>query len=428
MKISNNITPADSTVATFDESKLLLTVTCKDGYIFDSAPTYEFLGEYSVPYDGELTLSKDKKSATATLETNPVNNFSISGSTSATNPTPKVTVKQNLTNCTGDIPQSYDVGGTVNVTLHANTDTIFSKCYLEYIGGDDLGSIMQVNATISDDKKTATFNWKIPNDVTEFTVVGECIAENPIGKNYGAINVYVVTLQNLIDFSKVRFTSATYSNFLYYDLGEYVNRIKRIYTKVDKGISDVIKCASYNTKIAAYQPKEDMITLDFGDVTLPLHNNDITDYECDIQLFIPFVGFVSISNDYVGKTINLKVDIDVITGNGLYRLTCDDIQFQTGACTPSTDVLYKTADYDLSLIGGDKWNENVFMGLEPYFILKWHESKNANGRNNDFKRGLISSFTGFNSFDDITPISTKNMLANEQQMIYNTLQTGVYIE
>lgn len=427
MKITNNIIPNDSTVATFDESTLLLTVTCKDGYIFDSAPTYEFMDENYVPYDGELTLSKDKKSATATLDTNPANNFILNGSTSETEPTPKVTVEQNLTNCTGDIPQSYDVEGNVNVTLHANTGTIFSNCYIEYIDVN-FGTISQFNGTISDDKKTATINWQIPKDVTEITVVGTCVAEEPIGKNYGAINVYVVTLQNLIDFSKVRFTSATYSDFMYYDLGSYINRIKRIFTKVETGISDVIKCASYNTKIAAYQPKEDVITLDFGDVTLPLHNNDITDYECDIQLFIPFVGFVSISNDYVGKTINLQVDIDVITGDGLYRLTCDDIQFQTGVCTPSTDVLYKTADYNLSLIGGDKWNENVFMGLEPYFILKWHESKNANGRNNDFKRGLISSFTGFNSFDDITPISTENMLANEQQTIYNALQSGVYID
>lgn len=427
MDIQNTITPKNSTVVTFDESTLLLTVTCNDGYIFDSAPTYEFSDEYGESYDGELTLSKDKKSATATLETNPVDNFSLNGSTSETTPTPKVTVEQNLTNCTGDIPQSYDVGATANITLHANTDTIFSKCYVEFVS-DDFGTLTQFNGNISDDKKTATINWQIPNNVTEFTVVGECVAETPIGKTYGAINVYVVTLQNLIDFSKVRFTNATYSNFLYYDLGNYVNRIKRIFTKVEKGISDVIKCASYNTKIAAYQPKDDVITLDFGDVTLPLHNNDITDYECDIQLFIPFVGYVSVSNDYVGKTINLKVDIDVITGDGLYRLTCDNIQFQTGVCTPSMDVLYKTADYDLSLIGGDKWNENVFMGLEPYFILKWHESKNTNGRNNDFKRGLISSFTGFNSFTDITPISTENMLANEQQTIYNALQSGVYVD
>lgn len=162
MNIQNNITPKNSTVATLDESTLLLTVTCKDGYILDSAPTYEFLDEHSVPYDGELTLSKDKKSATAKLDTNPVNNFALSGSTSETTPPtkPKVKVEQNLTNCTGDIPQSYDVGATVNVTLNANTGTIFSKCYVEFVGGD-FSTLTQVNGTISNDKKNR--NNKLAN-------------------------------------------------------------------------------------------------------------------------------------------------------------------------------------------------------------------------------------------------------------------------
>ena len=196
--------------------------------------------------------------------------------------------------------------------------------------------------------------------------------------------------------------------------------------KVIIGKDDVIKCADYDTKISVHQPKDNKITLDFGAVTITDHNKDNTDYESNIQLFVPFKGLVSIPNEYIGKEIHLYIDINVITGNGLYRLTCDDIQFQTGECTPSIDVLYRTSDYNQ--IGGDTWNENLYMGLEPYIILKWYESKNNNGRNNDFKQGVISSFTGFNSFTDITPISTQNMLANEQQMIYNILQTGVYIE
>ena len=48
MNILNGIIPKESTVVTFDESKLLLTVTCKDDYIFDSAPTYEYLDKYHV--------------------------------------------------------------------------------------------------------------------------------------------------------------------------------------------------------------------------------------------------------------------------------------------------------------------------------------------------------------------------------------------
>ena len=425
MNIVNNITPNGSTIANYDSDTMLLTVTCNNGYIFDSAPTYSYLNSSYAPVNGTLTLSSDKKSASATLTSTPKLSFHVDGATNETATVQKVSVKKDLTNCSGNIPDSYDENATINITLNANDGMIFNNCYIQYIVD---GDIKNVNGTISNDKKSATIEWQIPKGVYYITIIGTCEAEQAIGKDYGAINVYIVTLENLKDFSKVRFTSATYSNFMYYDLGEYVNRIKRVYVNIEKGVSDIIMCASYNTKISAYQPKQDHITLDFGNVKIPLHNNDVTDYECNIQLFIPFVGFVSVSNDYVGKTINLQVDINVITGDGLYRLTCDGIQFQTKDCTPSTDVLYKTADYDLSLIGGDKWNENVFMGLEPYIILKWYESKNPNGRNNDFKKGNISSFTGFNSFDNVVIQPTANMLAREQEMILTTLLKGVYIE
>ena len=83
---------------------------------------------------------------------------------------------------------------------------------------------------------------------------------------------------------------------------------------------------------------------------------------------------------------------------------------------------------ELTKIGGDEWNEQRYMGLEPYLFVKWYESKNPNGRNNDFKKGNISSFTGFNSFDNVVIQPTANMLAREQEMILTTLLKGVYVE
>lgn len=337
-----------------------------------------------------------------------------------------VRVSKTLNNCTGNVPDYYEKGATIDITLTANSGTEFQQVQLLY---NDMGVDHEVaNAvTISSDKKTATIHHTLTDsDGDDITVYGNCIVVAPVGGNYGAINVYVVTDENLNAFSKVRFESASNGDVKYYDLGKYVNRIKRIFANVENGATDILKCANYNTQISVHQPKSDKLTLDFGTVTITDHNKDNTDYESNIQLFVPFTGLVSIPNEYVGKEIHLYIDINVITGGGLYRLTCDDIQFQTGECTPSIDVLYRTAD--ANKIGGDTWNENLFMGLEPYIILKWYESKNTNGRNNDFKQGVISSFTGFNSFTDITPISTQNMLANEQQMIYNALQTGVYIE
>ena len=421
IQINNNITPENSTSAVLSSDNRTLTVTCKDGYVFDGAPTYSFSDDYGDEYSGTATLSYDNKTATARLERTPSSWYpvTVKGNTKQA-AVEQLPVTKHLVNCTGDIPDFYDKGATIDITLTANEGFEFNICSLQCT--DQFGDLVERGeVNISADKKSAKIHYVLTANDKDITVTGDCVAIKPVGVNYGSINVYKVTDDDLNAFSTIRFTKA--ENV---DLGKYINRLKRIYTNIENGKSDVIKCANFITDISVFEPKTDKVTLDFGTATITDHNKDITDYESTIQLFVPFTGLVSIPNEYIGKEIHLYIDINVITGGGLYRLTCDDIQFQTGECTPSTDVLYRTSDYDQ--IGGDEWNENLFMGLEPYIILKWYESKNADGRNNDYKWAVISSFTGFNSFDEITTINTKNMLASEQQMIYNALQTGVYIE
>lgn len=421
INITNNITPENSTSAVYSSDNKTLTVTCNDGYIFDGAPTYSFSDSFGSHHNGTATLSDDNKTATAILKSTPSSRYplTVSGNTKQA-AVEQLPVTKHLVNCTGDVPDFYDKGATIDITLTANDGFEFNICSLQCT--DAYGALAERGEVIiSTDKKSAKIHYVLTNNDKAITITGDCVAIKPVGINYGAINVYKVTDENLNDFSTIRFTKS--ENV---DLGKYVNRLKRIYTNIENGKSDVIKCANFVTDISVFEPKTDKITLDFGTATITDHNKDITDYESIIQLFVPFTGLVSIPNEYTGKEIHLYIDINVITGGGLYRLTCDDIQFQTGECTPSTDVLYRTSDYNQ--IGGDTWNENLFMGLEPYIILKWYESKNANERNNDFKRVVIASLVGFYSFSDITPISAQIMLANEQQMIYNALQTGVYIE
>ena len=421
INITNNITPENSTSAVLSSDNRTLTVTCNDGYEFDGAPTYSFYDDSGDYYDGTATLSDDNKTATARLERTPSDwhPVTVNGKTKQAAIT-QLPVTKHLVNCTGNVPDFYYKGATIDITLTANEGFEFNICALQCT--DQSGDLVERGeVNISADKKSAKIHYVLTENDVDITITGDCVPVEPVGVNYGAINVYKVTDDNLNAFSTIRFTQA--ENV---DLGKYVNRLKRIYTKIANGKSDVIKCANFVTDIPVVEPITDKVTLDFGTATITDHNKDNTDYESIIQLFVPFAGLVNIPNEYIGKEIHLYIDINVITGGGLYRLTCDDIQFQTGECTPSTDVLYRTSDYNQ--IGGDTWNENLFMGLEPYIILKWYESKNANGRNNDFKRGVISSFTGFNSFTDIEPISNENMFANEQQMIYNALQTGVYIE
>ena len=175
-----------------------------------------------------------------------------------------------------------------------------------------------------------------------------------------------------------------------------------------------------------FQPTADKITLDFGNVVVPDPNGDITDYESDIKIFIPFTGFVSMPNDYVGEQINLQIDINVLTGDGVARLMHNGVLFQVVEIRPSSDILYRTST-DLEVIGSDNWNENIYYGTEPFIYFKYFTSKNNNGRNTDLKMGVISTFKGFNTFEDVTIISADNMLTDEQRAIYDALERGVYI-
>ena len=422
--VLNNIANTTETHS-YTNGKATITITSEynDGFrLRNVKATYTETGE-TKSVDFETSLIDGHSVATATFDVPDGTQITVTGEVHKI-----VRITKNLVNCTGNMPDYYETGETVDITLKANTGTKFVKDTDAQFIYNEEGIDTPVNMKISSDRQTATIHYTIPTDVTDITIYGNCSVVAPVGDDSGSINVYIVTIENLKAFANVRFVSTKDNTIVYHDLGKYVNRIKRIYTNVEKGATDVIRCANYNTNISVFQPVKSKITLDFGNVVVPSHNNDNTDFESTVKLFIPFVGFVDVPNDYTGETLNLQIDINVVTGNGLYRLIYNGTLIQTGDCTPSQDVLYKTADMELTKIGGEEWNEQRYMGLEPYLFVKWYESKNPNGRNNDFKKGNISSFTGFNSFDNVVIQPTADMLAREQEMILTTLLKGVYVE
>ena len=344
-----------------------------------------------------------------------------------------VIVEAGLSNCHSvqALPEYYLQHSHVEITLQANDNTEFKETPI-LLHVDVEGLYVTKYFTVSGDKKTATIAYDIPVDyeISSLDIHAEAVPIAVIGSKYGAINAYIVTLDNLNDFAKKRFIKTTNTdgveNYELIDLGKYVNRIKRIYTPIASSSTDVLRCGNYNTEIQVLQPAADKITLDFGNVEVPAPNGDITDYESDIKIFIPFNGFVSLPNDYVGEQINLQIDINVLTGDGVARLINNGVLFQVIDIRPSSDILYRTST-DLTVIGSDNWNETLSYGIEPFIYCKYFTSKNNNGRNTDLKSGVISSFKGFNTFEDVTIISADNMLTYEQSAIYDALERGVYI-
>lgn len=342
-------------------------------------------------------------------------------------------LKTTLTNCTSanELPEYYTQKSIVEITLNANPNTEFNTAPV--LGWqDDNGIFHNYPFTVSDDKATASVNFQLPDyNVKELSVYAEADPVTVVGGNYGAINVYVVTLDNLQEFAKVRFFKETGQgenvSFELIDLGKYVNRLKRVFVDVPTSSTDVIKCANWNTNINCYQPATDKITLDFGNVTVPDPNKNSVDFNSEIKIFIPFAGFVNLPVDYAGEQINLQIDVNIITGNGVARLQHNGVLFQTVELTPSNDVLFRTST-DITTIGEDDWNETLYYGVEPYLYCKIYTGVNNTGRNSDSTRAQIGTFTGFNTFADVTPIVTPTMFADEQRAIYEALKRGVYIE
>lgn len=350
-----------------------------------------------------------------------------------------IMIEPSLSNCYAEpeLPEHLFEGDTLSVVLKANPNTAFDDTDEMKIPvfsyQDENGDYQSKPLTVSEDKHTATGQILL-GDYQSMGVVAEAYPVAVVGEQYGAINVYLVTLDELAEFSGKRFFKETgtdpgtgapiYENI---DLGAYVNKIRRVYTNIGASSTDVIRCGNYNTGVSCHQPAQDKITLDFGTAVVPAHNEDNTDYESEIQLFLPFAGFVNLNNDYAGKTIALQYVINVVTGNGVALLSCNGVVFQVEETEPSSEIIYLSPSTQVKTVGGDDWNEMLYYGLEPYIYCKWYESA-SNGRNNDRQTGEIGDFRGFNMFDDVTPIHTAEMLTEEQEMIYAALSDGVYIE
>lgn len=439
LNVTNNITGSGVTEQhTFDGKTATFTVTGQ--YIPNKVRFFDLKASYTnkagTATETPFVVQDLEYSQQATLtvtDIDPTKPVTLTGSYDYV-----VEITTNLSNCTAneDLPQYVKDGETVNVTLTANDGTEFDteKSTPQFYYNNASGDPQTQALTISSDKKTATGSIQVNTNWSGFAVIGSAYPVAVVGEQYGAINVYLVTLDELVEFSGKRFFKETgtdpstgapiYENI---DLGAYVNKIRRVYTNIGASSTDVIRCGNYNTGVSCHQPAQDKITLDFGTAVVPAHNEDNTDYESEIQIFLPFAGFVNLNTDYAGKTIALQYVINVVTGNGAALLSCNGVVFQVEETEPSSEIIYLSPSTQVKTVGGDDWNEMLYYGLEPYIYCKWYESA-SNGRNNDRQTGKIGDFIGFNIFDDVSPIHTAEMLTEEQEMIYAALSDGVYIE
>lgn len=418
LQITNNI---ENTTAKALASETNFTVTVEGTAqgMFNGTPTITYGGE---TYN--MTVTNQTATAIVPIATESViiNGEYLLGDF--------VEVDYSLTNCeiVGEKPIKVKTGQSYTFNFKANPNAELTEIQANFTNNS--GDTVVSNGTISEDKQTGTVTFNLTTGATDLTVyVNADVVQPPTIKNYGAINVYVVTLENLDEFSKKRFfkptgesdTGTTYSEV---NLGEYVNRIKRIFATVSVGGDDVLKCGNYNTGINVKYPDSDVMLLDFGNVELTGVNGNNEDYNAQIQMFIPCRGVVSIDSNYIGKTVNLSIKVNVITGDAVALLSCDSVTFQIESFSLSRDVIYRLGT-DLNVVGGEQWNEQILYGLEPYVLITENLTVNV-PVNNTQENVTVKDVTGFAQFENVN-LNTANLLVYEYNEIVSQLERGVYL-
>ena len=338
-----------------------------------------------------------------------------------------------LTGCTiTGIKPWYVENETVSATLTANNGTYFNTApQLQYESGIAIDN-RNFDFTVSEDKKTATISQKLAFskesvELATISFVGSTVPEKAV-TGYGSINVYSVNDSILNQFSKARFQSSTGEVSLAYDadLGDYVNKLHKVYCDVGEVTETTIKCGNYDTLIKAESINSPVVTVDFGNVTLPVNNSDSSDFNATVKVFVPFKGFVAVDADFIGKTLNLKYDVDLVTGDGCYKISVGDVIISQDVVKVSSDVLYKTSkNMNLATIGSSGFSTDYLKGLKPFVVMKYYEPL-QDRYNNDNSVKVLSDVTGFAKFKDIT-LPTIDCLNSEYNEIVSLLSKGVIL-
>lgn len=395
-----------------------ITLTGSTDGSYPVVPVVSYRNESGTETTGNMNVNGKIATFSVPVATN--DTVIITGTFTPETPQKDVPITYDLTNCTvAPQPQTIKTGETLNLTVTPVVNFKLDSCNLIWNDGAKDTTVSIVNGVVS---------FVVPDSCVSITIKAIASIVTPVGNNYGSINVYCVTLENLDAFSKKRFfeikddTQGIYEEI---NLGIYVNRIKRIFTNIPVSGVDSLKCGNYDTGITVKTPEKDVIVLDFGNVELTGTNGNNEDFNAQIQMFIPCRGFVTINSNYIGKTINFTVKVNVITGDAVGFLSCGGVVFQLESFSLSRDVIYKTGTTELNVVGGQQWDEQILYGLEPYVLITENLTVNV-PVNNTQENVTVKDVTGFAQFENVN-LNAANLLVDEYNDIIYQLEKGVYL-
>lgn len=341
-------------------------------------------------------------------------------------------IDYNLSGCTPVAKPTYCfVGEPLTITLNADSGNIFDdtpKCTITGYNSLTGGRVVQM--TISEDKLTATGSITPTVDDWYIIVDGVANPQTTPTKKYGFINAYVLNEQNLEDFATARFvpytgdSASTKEDPISYDLGDYVNRVKRFFFPVEKGSTSKLMCGNFQVDTNVFNLASDTKVISFGSVDIPNVTQSTADYDTDLNMFVPFIGLETLPVDLIGHTVALELRVNLLGGGGVYVLTCEDRIVWTKEVEPCSDVLFRTQKQEVRVLGGSKFDSTYLMGLTPYIVLQKKTITSTGVETASSRLTKVKDVVGFTKLVNVKFADTSNMLMDDVKTIINILRNG----
>lgn len=419
---------------TYTEGETLnITATPNEGYHFETAPTLQYPGQggqvaklsFTVQDNGTATFSRVVKGLP--------DGVTLSVVASAVE-IPKKTypIVVSTVNCTvSGVPAGnvYTEGETLNLVLTANEGYYFDvPPQVKFTGQGGIDAHMDFTIDPANDAR-ATFNKALPTlmDSSNVTIYAVAAAKTVYTDKYGSINVYNVTIDELTQFAEERFFNVeSEGSTQEVDLGDYVSKLFRLYCDIGETTESTLKVGNFNlSNITVQVPINDTFTVDCGTLTVNGKNGTANDFNGELQIMLPFIGFQTINIDKaLNNPLHLYYKINLVTGESVAILEINSIPAYYWDCKACQEILYLShvqenfSDYE--------FKSKFLYGFVPFIVYKYNTDFNNSPINSDAVREKVLNCVGYFEMTETTPFNAPNMNETERTKIIELLNSGVF--
>lgn len=405
------------------------TATPADGYRFDTAP---------VLTDGtnnfNFTIGEDGTASYNGILTGLVEDVTLYiDATAVEIPKKTYPIVVSTVNCTvSGVPAGnvYTEGETLNLVLTANEGYYFDvPPQIKFYAPGSVEGHRDFTIDPANDAR-ATFNGVLPElmDGRNVTIYAVAAAKTVYTDKYGSINVYNVTIDELTQFAEERFftvegESGTQQEV---DLGDYISKLFRLYCDIGETTDSTLKVGNFNlSNINVQVPINDTFTVDCGTLTVNGKNGTANDFNGELQIMLPFIGFQTINIDKaLNNPLHLYYKINLVTGESVAILEINSIPAYYWDCKACQEIQYLShvqetfSDYE--------FKSKFLYGFVPFIVYKYNTDFKTSPVNSDAVREKVLNCVGYFEMTETTPFNAPNMNETERAKIIELLNSGVF--